>query len=39
MIYNDNICKTTNVMMTINLTKGLFDLDEDLLEALAVIGD
>ncbi len=39
MIYNDNIWKTTNVMMTINLTKGLFDLDEDLLEALAVIGD
>jgi hypothetical protein len=25
-------------MLTINLTEGLFDLDEDLLEALAAIG-
>ena len=39
MIYNDNIWKTINVMMTINLTEWLFDLDEDSLEALAVIWD
>ena len=39
MVYNDNIWKTASVMMTINLTKWLFDLDEDLLGALAVIGD
>ena len=39
MIYNDNIWKTMNVMMTINLTEWLFDLDEDSLEALAVIWD
>jgi len=39
MMYNDNIWKASDVMMTMNLTEWLFDLDEDLLEALAVIGD
>ena len=39
MIYNDSLDDNTDVMLTINLTEGLFDLDEDLLEALAVIGD
>jgi len=39
MIYNDTVKKTTNLILMINLTEGLFDLDDDLLEALAVIGD
>ena len=39
MLYNDTLQKTTSIMLVINLTEWLFDLDEDLLEALAVIGD
>jgi len=39
MIYNDAVDKTTNIMLIINLTEWLFDLDEDSLELLAVIWD
>ena len=39
MVYNDVIEKTIDIMLIINLTEWLFDLDEDSLEALAVIGD
>ncbi len=37
MVYNDIIDKYTDVMLIINLTEGLFDLDEDTLTALAVV--
>lgn len=37
MTYNDIINKYTDVMLTINLTEGLFDLDEDTLTALATV--
>ena len=39
MIYNGTLNKTSDVMLTIYFSEGLFDLDEDSLKALAVIGD
>ena len=37
MVYNNIINKYTDVMLTINLTEWLFDLDEDTLTALAIV--
>ena len=37
MVYNNIINKYTDVMLTINLTEWLFDLDKDTLTALAIV--